>query len=397
MSIEALPRACPICACSRKRVLFEQRFGELSEGSLLTRYDLVVCEDCGFAFADGIPDQAVFDQHYANMSKYEYAHRGGAESECDTARFTEIAAWIAGEIPSRECRILDVGCGTAGQLAKLRDHGYRHLTGLDPSPRCAELAKQHHRIEVLTGGLFKHDLPRNAFDLIILVGVLEHVSEVARALVGIRDCLSADGLIFAEVPDATAFADWPDAPYQELSIEHINFFSPASLENLLRRAGFSLVKMNRPPRQFTATTVMPSAAGLFRRSTRPTPISPDQSSEPRLLEYIRQSASEEERVADRIDDLMASGEPLIVWGVGTHTLHLMASTNLSKVNIVAFVDVNAKYEGKTLFGRPIVSPRGVTAYPEPILVCSRAFQDDIVRMIRGELNLSNRLITLYEI
>ena len=397
MAALAFPaRPCPICASEKKRLLYTQRFGTLSEGSLLAGYELVACEECGFAFADCIPEQAVFDRHYAEMSKYEYAHREGGESPFDAARFTQIASYLASQLPDRKTRVLDVGCATAGQLAKLRALGYENLMGLDPSPTCARLARQFHEIEVRVGTLFENDLPAGAFDLIILVGVLEHVRDVAAAVRQLGASLSADGLIFAEVPDATAFRDWPDAPYQEFSIEHINFFGPQSLENLMRSAGYALVAMNRPPRQFTKTTVMPSAAGLFRRSNEKLPLTLDRESAPRLLDYIEQSAAEEKRVARLIEDLVTCGEGMLVWGVGTHTLHLMETTSLADARIAAFIDVNTKYHGKELFGRPVVAPEAARDDPSPILISSRAFQNDIADMIRQELELPNRLILLYD-
>jgi SAM-dependent methyltransferase len=395
-SLNLPQRLCPVCGSRNKHLLFEQRFGKLSEGSLLAGYDLVICDECGFAFADRIPDQSVFDRHYAEMSKYEYAHRDGEESEFDAARFTQIAAYLAGEVPNRNCRILDIGCATAGLLAKLRGLGYDKVTGLDPSPACSALAKKIYGIEVFTGTLFDNGLPKQAFDLIILVGVLEHVCDVAAAVAKLGTSLSPEGMVFAEVPDATAFADWPDAPYQEFSIEHINFFGPKSLENLMCAAGFELVKMDRPPRQFTKTTVMPSAAGLFRRTGGSRQIEKDTQSERQLGRYIQQSATEENRVAGLIDGIVRSGERIFVWGVGTHTLHLMETTNFAKANIAAFVDVNAKYHGRKLFGRPVIAPQAMAHQSGPILISSRAFQSDIVQMIRNALKLPNRFILLYE-
>jgi hypothetical protein len=84
-----------------------------------------------------------------------------------------------------------------------------------------------------------------------------------------------------------------------------------------------------------------------------------------------------------------------VWGVGTHTLHLLESTPLADARITVFVDVNSKYHGKELFGRQIISPREMASHPEPILVSSRAFQSDIVNTIRNEAQLDNPLILLY--
>jgi hypothetical protein len=142
--------------------------------------------------------------------------------------------------------------------------------------------------------------------------------------------------------------------------------------------------------------VMPSAAGLFRRIGEKLPIEKDNDSEPQLRDYIKQSASEENRVVSMIDEIVLKGERIVVWGVGTHTLHLMKTTNLTNANIAAFVDVNTKYHGKELFGRAVIAPQEMAQRSEPILISSRAFQNDIAGMIRDELKLSNRFIYLYD-
>lgn len=390
------PRPCPVCHSVSSKLLFEQRFGTLSEGSLLAGYDVAVCTECGCAFADHIPEQSVFDEHYSRMSKYEYAHRGGEESPFDAARFDIIAKYLSEQIENRGTRTLDVGCATGGLLDRLRRLGYANVTGLDPSPGCAKLAKQVYDLPVHTGTVFENDLPKRSYDLVIVVGVLEHIRDVGGAVAKLDELVSPGGMIFAEVPDATAFSEWPDAPYQEFSIEHVNFFGPGSLENLMKMAGYELIKLDRPPRQFTRSTVMPSVAGLFGRTPKqPRPISRDMASEQGLRAYIAQSINEEKRISGRITELTQTRQEIAVWGVGTHTLHLLESTPLADARITVFVDVNSKYHGKELFGRQIISPREMASHPEPILVSSRAFQSDIVNTIRNEAQLDNPLILLY--
>ncbi len=66
------------------------------------------------------------------------------------------------------------------------------------------------------------------------------------------------------MPDATAFADWPNAPYQDFSTEHINFFSPISLDNLMRRHGFGKVFLEQNHREQSYRTVMSNVSALYR-------------------------------------------------------------------------------------------------------------------------------------
>jgi FlaA1/EpsC-like NDP-sugar epimerase len=91
---------------------------------------------------------------------------------------------------------------------------------------------------------------------------------------------------------------------------------------------------------------------------------------------------------------VSSQEPVFIWGAGTLTRRLLASTRLAKVNIVAFVDSNPGIQGRRLAGRDTLSPAQIAGRRETIVVSSKAFEREIVRMIRDQLALTNQVILL---
>jgi len=391
-------RGCAVCGSQRSKLLFQQRFSEMSSGSLLEGYDMVVCQECGFGFADNIPEQAVFDAYYREMSKYEYQDCGGQESEYDLARFSAISGIIKQFLHNAQARILEVGCATGRLLSLLKESGYHNVLGLDPSPACAEAAQRLYGVRVLTNTLSDVSVPGQSSDFLILVGVLEHIRDLGSALAKTRYMLSTEGLMFVEVPDATQFARWPDAPFQQFSTEHINFFSATSLANLMQSNGFVQVFCRQDAREQSYGTTMPVISAIFKKDDlRPAHPVRDLETEQGLVEYIRQSQKVDDRIRQMIDDLAASGRPIIVWGVGTHTLRLLATSKLTESNICAFVDSNSHYQGKQLNGIPIIAPADSKGRSEPILISSRAFQREIERQIRDELKCTNELILLYQI
>src|SRR6516225_2642622 len=125
-SLNGLTRPCPACEGQRHALLFKQRFDTMSGGSLLEGYDVVSCRDCGFCFASGIPEQEKFDWYYQEMSKYENARQGGRQSAYDAKRLTTIAEQVAEWCPDRQARVLEIGCGTGGLLAILKQLGYQN-------------------------------------------------------------------------------------------------------------------------------------------------------------------------------------------------------------------------------------------------------------------------------
>ena len=392
-------RGCPACGSTGRRVLFHQAFAAVDEATPVTGYDVVACDACGCGYADGIPDQRAFDRYYRDMSKYEYHQREGAESEYDRQRLSIIADIIAPHVPRPDARILDIGCATGRLLANLRDRGFPAVVGLDPSPACAAAASRLYGIKVHPMTLAELGAREERFDLAILVGVLEHLRDLDEAFMHLRTILNPGGLLYVEVPDATAFAEWPNAPYQDFSTEHINFFAPASLDTLMNRRGFSRVFLEQNHREQSYRTVMSNVSAVYRRQPSTTVAAPKMDTETAcgLERYLAQCSADDERLQAKIDVLVDAGQPILVWGVGTHTTRLMATSRLPKANIVAFIESNARYHGKTLQGRPIIAPEELRRHAEPVLVSSRVFQHEIAAQIRDDLGCANSVILLYDV
>ena len=388
-------RPCPVCASLSAKKLCQQRFERLSAVSFLTGYDVVVCERCGAGYANGIPPQEVFDAYYRDLSKYEYSYRGGKESATDEQRFDDITRTLVKAIPSKAARILELGCATGGLLARLRDAGFSQVQGLDPSPGCAQAAWDLYKVPVFAGSLFNVPGPPEAYDFIILVGVLEHVEDLRLALEKLKTLLAPGGRVYAEVPDGSRLAGRPDAPYQEFSIEHINFFSTASLTNLFELNGLRTIDTGQTMRQQNENTTCPAAFGIYERAENyQGHLQRDEQTEPGLRRYIQESAAVDAAVR-RIIDERARGKRILMWGTGSHTQRLLATDAFDGVTISAFVDSNPKYQGQQLHGAPVLRPEELTGREEPILISSRGFQREIQDQIRQQLKLSNEIILLY--
>ena len=99
-------------------------------------------------------------------------------------------------------------------------------------------------------------------------------------------------------------------------------------------------------------------------------------------------------MATTIEQLVSSREPVLIWGAGTLTRRLLESTRLAEANIVAFVDSNPGLRGRRLAGRDTLSPAQIAGRHETIVVCSKAFEREIVRTIRDQLHLTNQVILL---
>jgi len=405
-----MKRDCPVCgSVGPRRVLHRQHF---FDGPLGNGYDVVVCKKCGAGFADGIPSQPSLDRYYAKQSKYEYSQSGGEESPYDFKRFEAIADQVIPLLKSGSARVLDVGCATGGLLSVFKKRGFENLLGLDPSPACAKAARRLHGVEVRSTTLAQMPGWQERFDLVLVVGVLEHLRNVQPAMRTIANLLRDDGLLYCAQPDVTTFADCVNAPYQQFSVEHINFFSEQSLSRLIATSGLaprrtwhwmiewregitdsvvsgiysSLVTADLPEPKFPSRQ---SSTGNSEFA-----VAYDYQTESSLKRYLELCRKGDEKLIAVVDCLVASQEPILIWGAGTLTRRLLSSTRLPEANIVAFVDSDPGVQGRRLAGREILSPMQIGANVETIVVGSKAFKQEIIAIIRDQLTLTNKVIFL---
>jgi SAM-dependent methyltransferase len=387
-------RPCPVCGSLRQDVLYQQRFEEFAAGSLTDAYAVVACRECGMCFASGLPDTTRFAEYYAMSSKYDLSGVGAFVSPFDMKRFRDEAMFISEHVDDRSARILDIGTATGELLVALRGLGFTDLHGVDPSPEAARRARDDHHLDVLPGDAAAAKLWGRTFGLVTLVAVLEHLVDPVATLRNTAELLDANGTIYLLVPDALHFADHVDAPFQEFSVEHINYFTAASLRNLVASAGLE-VFAERASILKGEDTDGPVLEVLCRRLSTRWELQIDSEGVAAVRRYINGSAAKEAGVVATIDALAEAQSPLYVWGTGTNALHLLACSNLGACNIVAFLDSNPHYHGKELAGRPVRDPREIDLVEAPILIASAVSQTAIATTARQLFGPAVALIMLY--
>jgi SAM-dependent methyltransferase len=384
------PRPCPVCGGLGRHIIHRQR---LLDGPLGGGYDVVVCTRCGAGFADGIPAQGVLDRHYSEHSKYSYDHAGGAESPWDLKRFEETVGQARRHLRARDARILDIGCATGGLLAAFRARGFPNVTGADPSPACAAAARRLYGLDVRTATLGEMRGWTERFDLVALVGVLEHVREARDALEVVKGLLMPGGLVYCAVPDVEGLAECFNAPYQQFSTEHVNFFSSLSLDRLFAGAGMAPVESWRWTVEWRGGVTEPIVSAVYGPAP-PRALDADSFTRPALERYVAVSKAGDAGIISTIESLRTSQEPVVVWGAGTLARRLLATTRLAEVNIQAFVDSSPHLQGGRLANSPIVPWASVEGLKRTVLICSITFEKEIAESIRGQSGYPGRIISL---
>jgi SAM-dependent methyltransferase len=217
-------------------------------------FGVVRCTGCGLARTDPRPTPEAISRYYPeSYVSFHHDHpRHG--------RITRAARWLLrlpyrlryGEVfwlppASAGGRALDVGSGSGDLLAELQRRGWEPW-GIEPDPGQAEESRRRlgllpHR--VLTATAEAAELPAEAYGLVTMAHVLEHVHEPVQVLAKVRSWMRPGGLLRIWVPniaslESRAFGGlWfgLDMP------RHLYHFDRPTLRRLLRTAGFELVRM----------------------------------------------------------------------------------------------------------------------------------------------------------
>lgn len=161
-------------------------------------------------------------------------------------RIEDIHWWFVGrreivhEMLSRAglpnpCKILDVGCGTGGNLPMLNAYG--NVTGIEMSTIAHNAAKERGTGRVLLGS-FPEDLSiaDEKFDLITFLDVLEHLDDDLAALKAAKHLLAPTGTLLITVPAFKFLWNGHDEQHH-----HRRRYTATQLKGVLRQAGLEPV------------------------------------------------------------------------------------------------------------------------------------------------------------
>lgn len=139
--------------------------------------------------------------------------------------------------------LLDVGCGSGSYLLAMQNLGWKVL-GVEPNERAAARARSAG-LTVMATTLEDVTLPPSSVDVITFWHVIEHLPDPLATTQYARTLLRPGGRLIVEVPNAKSvqarvFGNYwfhLDQP------RHLTMWSPRTLSDLLRQAGFERVTL----------------------------------------------------------------------------------------------------------------------------------------------------------
>ena len=218
---------CPMCNGTDMAVEFTSTAG----------YDIVRCRDCRLVFTDArtAPPPS---ELYPAFEQSDTAAQRGARSALSL--FTLQRARLV-ESARSSGRLLDYGAG-AGQFARFMSGRGFEVVGLEPYSLGTTLEEPNLRLVRAPLAQVKESLGK--FDVITMWHVLEHLERPVELLTDLRSMLAPGGVLVVSVPN---FSSWQAEVFRGGWFHldpprHLLQFEPSTLEDCLRRAGFSVTQ-----------------------------------------------------------------------------------------------------------------------------------------------------------
>jgi len=243
-------RNCPVCGCGiEKATLFQEEninLKRISDFSFASRKDpefmchrLYRCKGCDLVYVSNPPE----DEHLAQA--YHEANYDSAEEANDAANSYLIAMKSVLASLREKNTVLEIGSGTGVLLELMKEQGFNHLVGIEPSSAAIAAAPIHRKAWLKEGIFLESNYQPNSFDLICCFMTMEHVPDPLETAQAAFRLLKPGGAFVTVTHNYQSLVNrilGKRSPI--IDIEHMQLFSNQSILALFERAGFDKVSAN---------------------------------------------------------------------------------------------------------------------------------------------------------
>jgi len=197
---------------------------------------LVVCRKCGFVFYQNMLTLEEMRRFYKEEARYAKP----AAHQLKMGRLWELEKMIkflTRWLPSERVKTaLDIGSGdfvALERVVQLHPHASYHA--VDPS-----YPHRSHRGMRVFQTMVEDWQPSSQYDLVMLTHVLEHVGHLETFMKKVTQSMNDRGYLYVEIPFQVGpglLLTRPD------NIQHVNYFTPQSITNLLASHGLHVTKL----------------------------------------------------------------------------------------------------------------------------------------------------------
>jgi trans-aconitate methyltransferase/transcription elongation factor Elf1 len=340
---------CPVCNSENLKSIYPSYTGPcitsdmeiLPDGSINNN----ICKNCGLIFnASGTrgKTEEFYRDCYSLMTKSESAgiqSFSGSQPKSQAERTYDFLVSFLD--PGVSGSILEAGAGKGEFLQHfVKDFPNWNVEAFEPSHSFDYLVKALPQVSSTRCDYSEYVGKNDKYDLIVSLGVLEHVENPLEMLIWINERLPLNGHFFLRVPN------FIKNPNDLFAADHLSKLTIHSIETLAKAAGFAVVK--------TDESGVPVFA-LLRKLTDPSNVL-DTAYDVNLAIAIQNEKIAKgivESVLECRYQARLKNEKFAVFGMASAGLFAPFLGSFDPNEITAYIDENRTIWGGTVHGRPI--------------------------------------------
>lgn len=323
---------CVVCGCNNiEDAGTISRQSYTKQGIKTVEIPVGICAGCGFLFMWPVPSDREFIKVHQNVY---YPNWG--DNQSIVAHAQKVYDFISESIPLEKCgSVLDIGCGEGKLLEIFHDMGVNSF-GIEIRQEINLDRLRKKNIFIYSTPFQDIDFSRR-FDLVVMDNVLEHIPTPSSVLTKISNLLSPQGYLVVSVPYLTESCDGVFIP------EHVNYFTPTSVENLCRAYGFDVVT---PPHHENEISIYKISQNEQRGV-----IENDYAyARHTISKYMESKMIRDSLIKNnlqmKLNALIEQGHSVVFYGAGSFALYILELLDLNHEQFLGFVDSNPLKRGQ---------------------------------------------------
>lgn len=228
---------CPLCDSTQtEKVTDKVRFGKTAGVMTCTKCELVFLDQNSFELPPGFYENEYHQTYLTHIDPAAIDCNAYYQKMVKTTKpwYDKISAMLTGKET-----ILDFGCST-GHVMKALESKAARVYGHELNTREIEFCRKELKLDV-AGEDLERRFSKGMFDYIVMIFVLEHISEPVKLLQYLKQFLKPGGSFVILVPNVqdalVQFYDIPNFNEFYFCIEHLFYYSPKTLKTVFDMAG----------------------------------------------------------------------------------------------------------------------------------------------------------------
>ena len=232
-------QACPLCDSGH----FQSSL--VCKDHLVTQkeFTIVKCDDCGLLFTNPRPTDKTLGNYYKAEQYISHTNKGNSPINWV---YKLVRNYTLGKKLNlinkyqNPGKILDYGCGTGNFLNRCANNNWVAF-GVEPDEDARQIASNQNEIEIANS---LSNIKEEAFDVISLWHVLEHVTDLKQTMQSLVQKLKEEGTMIIAVPNPNSYdaqtykEQWAayDVP------RHLYHFTQETIAKLATQQGLKLIE-----------------------------------------------------------------------------------------------------------------------------------------------------------